>query len=217
MFAWFFSWKPYSATSAAHATADQGDRGKIFSAQISSPKSLFKNPHPAISHIQKAVAKKILSPLNAHYLPNQLCRLLHRVDAFQAVEKFLLMMGFELKSLLSNQLQRQKFCHYLYLLIEVDEICKETNIDDTPIYEAIKTKNHHDIETRIEKLYKVKKICGFTNHRKIIFPAFNQEFAKPLQQKLQHWETLSDDELQHFYVIGCDWKKLQTLYALARP
>jgi len=222
MFAWFFSWKPYSAISACHATTDQGNSGKIFSAQISSSKlsindelprqPLFNNPHPAISNIQKAVAKKILSPLNAHYLPNQLCRLLDRVDAFQAVEKFLLMMGFELKSLLSNQLQRQQFCHYLYRLIEIDEICKQTDIDDTPIYEAIKTKNHHEIETRIEKLHKLKKICGFTNHRKIVFPAFNQAFAKPLQQKLQHWETLNDDELQHLYIIGGDWKKLQTLY-----
>jgi len=222
MLAWFFSWKQYSTTSACHTTTKQSSDGELFNAQICSPKSstnndfplqpLFDNPHPAISNIQKTVAKKILLPLDAHYLPNRLCSLLHRVDAFQAVDKFLLMMGFELKLLLSDKLQRQQFCHLLYVLIEVDEICKETTIDDAPIYEVIKSRDHQQIETRIEKLHTVKKICSFAKHCEIVFPAFNEAFAKPLQQKLQHWETLNDDELQHFYAIGCDWKKLQVIY-----
>ncbi|MHB2154062.1 DnaJ domain-containing protein [Calditrichota bacterium GD2] len=173
---------------------------------------LFANPHSNTKSIQHKIAEKLFSFINAQYLPTRLIILLNRVDAFQAVVQFLSALNLTYSELISYSDKRILLNKLLYILLEVDELIKESGFDDKPLYEKLCTHEFKEIEAMAERLRKAVNVYITLKNDVIVFRRYKLEFLDDAIQLIRNWSSLDDFVIEDIYDTFCVWKKLQNEY-----
>ncbi len=94
---------------------------------------------PRLFRLQQAVLRRLLKEIGQWYIPRRVCHSLRKHDAFTTLKLFLSMLGLSYNALSSVKHQNVLFGEYLQLLLEVDQLCSETGLNDELMYKALAT------------------------------------------------------------------------------
>ena len=176
-------------------------------------KALFTNPDKLIKNIQRLAAKILMREIGAHYLPSRLILSLEEIDACQAVRLLLHSMGMDYATLLQNKQERKFFNDMIGVIIESDNIRKELEISDLPLYAAIKTHDRKVVELYIERLHQTVEIINLLKSNTIVFPHYyKSEFYQQASALIDNWDELDDMRLADLYKHYKVWRNLQEQY-----
>lgn len=174
---------------------------------------LFSNPHVNVFGMQRKTAATMFSLVGASYLPSRLLALLEQLDAFQAVSEFLETIKLDYNLLLENKGAREFLNQVILVLVEVDEVLRDSGLSDQPLYDLIAT--HPPIEkidSYAERLRKVAKIIKSLRSRKLIFPEYYSSFYEKALKLTRNWQKVDDDTISDIYETYRMWEQLQDDY-----
>lgn len=172
--------------------------------------SLFLAPQVQMMPLQIQVTKIVLKKFGASYVPRRLRMLLEKMDAFQAIDKFLQSLRLDFHDLLGSSEARLHLDRILDILIEIDELCKMTGISDAAAYKALAARDFVKAETVVDRLHKARRIHDEIHaQRTIDFPEYQVFLNKKVIPAIKRWKRLDDATLNALHHTVIAWQKLQ--------
>lgn len=171
---------------------------------------LFDDPCPEIFGLQIKVARTLLSFVGGEYVPFRLLTELERYDAMHAVHRFLSeMMGFDYKTLTVNPKERTLLDEYLGILCDADIQLKDTGVDDSPLYRALRKRDTQLAERLIDKLNALSPLIQELRESKIVFGGEFAIFMEQVETCLRDWVSFDQTKMNEMKEVYDEWRGLQ--------
>lgn len=178
----------------------------------------FTDPHINLAGLQRKTADVILGSVGASYLPSRLLELLKQADAFQATRQFLELLRLDYDLLLRSTAEREFLDRMIYVLVEVDEVLRDSGLDDRAFYGLMATRpTGGEVENYVERLRKVANIVKSLKSRKIVFPEFYSNFLPRALEATKAWERVDGELVEDIYEEYVGWQEYQDDYERFNP